>query len=96
MLKKILATVSIPLVVVHLFILYYWISDWEKLITQIGLTFWIGSILLGVIIYLAYRKLNRTGKSILVFKKLVFGSTFLTIFLGVFALIIEFITSSMP
>ena len=96
MVKKLLAITSIPLIVVHLFILYFWIFDWEKLVTEVGLISWIGSILLGVIIYLVYRKSVITEKGIIVSKRIVFATTSITILLGVFALIIEFITSSMP
>ncbi|PLS15422.1 hypothetical protein CVD28_22615 [Bacillus sp. M6-12] len=95
MLKKLLTIISVPLVAVDFFIFYFWISDWEKLNSKIGLTIWVGSILLGVVIYFAYRNLDQTEKSVSVYSRLVFGSTLITIFLGVFAIIIEFITSSM-
>lgn len=45
MLKKRLAIISLPLVIVHLIILYFWIGDWKKLVTEIGLINWIGSII---------------------------------------------------
>lgn len=96
MLKNLLAIISVPLVAVHLFILYLWIFDWEKLVTQIGLMSWAGSILLGIVVYLAYRKLVSAGKTIMVGKRIIFSSTLITIVLGILALIIESITSSMP
>jgi hypothetical protein len=94
--KSLLPIVSAPLVVVQLFILYFWIFDWKKLVIETGLIVWVSSILLGVIIYLLYRRLNTEEKSIVVTKRIVFTSTLLTVLLGVFALIIEFTVSSMP
>lgn len=96
MLKKLLAIISVPLVIVHLIILYLWIVDWEKLITEKAIISWISSILLGVLIYFSYRRLNRSEKGILVTSRIVFSSTAMTIFLGIIAIIIEIITSSMP
>ncbi|RHW39115.1 hypothetical protein D1B31_14260 [Neobacillus notoginsengisoli] len=96
MVIKLLALSSKPLVVVHLAILYFWIFDWEKLMTKVGLISWGGSILLGVIIYLLYRKLVITEKRIVVSKIIVLATTLMTVLLGVFTLIIEFITRSMP
>ncbi|CRK83409.1 hypothetical protein [Neobacillus massiliamazoniensis] len=94
--KSLLSIVSAPLVVVQLFILYFWIFDWKKLVTETGLIVWVSSILLGVIIYLLYRRLNTAEKSIVVTKRIVFTSTLITVLLGFFALIIEFTVSSMP
>lgn len=99
MLKRLLVPFSITLVGVHLFILYFWIFDWEKLVTPSGLTVWIGSILSGVLIYLIYliyRKSVHTEKSKLLILKIIFSSTLVTAALGFIALIIEFITFSMP
>ncbi|TGA99445.1 hypothetical protein E4665_03730 [Sporolactobacillus shoreae] len=96
MLKRLLVPFSITLVGVHLFILYFWIFDWEKLVTPSGLTVWIGSILSGVLIYLIYRKSVHTEKSKLLILKIIFSSTLVTAALGSIALIIEFITFSMP
>lgn len=96
MVKNLLTFLSMLIVVVHLLIIYFWIFDWEKLVTKIGLISWIGSILLGVIIYLLYQKLVITEKGIVVNKRIVFRTTIITVLLGVFSLIIEFITSSMP
>jgi hypothetical protein len=94
--KSLLPIVSAPLVVVQLFILYFWIFDWKKLVIETGLIVWVSSILLGVIIYLLYRRLNTAEKSIVVTKRIVFTSTLITVLLGFFALIIEFTVSSMP
>ena len=94
--KRLLAITSIPLIAFHLVILYFWIVDWEKLVTAVGLSSWIGSILLGVVSYLGYRKLVITEKGILAIKRIVFATTVMTVLLGVLALIIEFTTSSMP
>lgn len=96
MLKKLLAIISVPLVIVHLIILYFWMGDWGKLVTEIGLISWIGSIIVGIMVYFAYRKLNHSEDRFLVINRIVFSSTLMTIFLGVFAIIIEFITNSMP
>ncbi|WP_226683094.1 hypothetical protein [Sutcliffiella horikoshii] len=86
--------ITMPLVVVHLLIAYFWIFDWEKLTTDIGLISWIGSILLGIVVFIINRK-SKTSDQYLS-KKIVAATTFMTILLGVFALMIEFITSSMP
>ncbi|MGA0636209.1 hypothetical protein ACN77G_29995 (plasmid) [Bacillus thuringiensis] len=81
---------------IHLFILYFWIFDYEKLETEIGLIIWVGSILLDVLIYHLYRKLITTEKSIVLSKSIVFGTTLMTLLLGIIALIIVFTVSSMP
>lgn len=92
--ERILRIITIPLVVVHLLIAYFWIFDWEKLTTDVGLISWILSIILGVFVFILNRK-SKTADQYLS-KKIVVATTFLTILLGVFALMIEFITSSMP
>lgn len=96
MAKKLLAIISIPLVIVHLFIVYFWIFNWQKLVTKVGLMSWIGSIFCGAIICLLYRNFVITEKVILVSKRMVFATTFITVILAILALLIEFITSSMP
>ena len=96
MLKKLLLIISVPLVIVHLIILYFWIVAWEKLITEIGLLSWIGSILLGIIVYFVYWKLNYLEKEVLVTKRIVFSSTLMTVFLSFVTILIEFATSLMP
>ncbi|MDF9478956.1 hypothetical protein P5770_19790 [Bacillus cereus] len=94
--KKLLIITSFPIMVIHLFILYFWIFNFEILVTEIGLIIWIGSILLGLSIYFLSRKLNIKEKSIIVSKMLILASTLMTVLLGLFALIIMFIVSSMP
>lgn len=96
MVKKLLVVTSILLVVVHTFILYFWVFDYEKIATGIGLIVWIGSFLFGTMIYLFYRKFPITERSIIFSKKIVFSSTLMAALLGVFALIIELIVRSMP
>ncbi|MGD6993863.1 hypothetical protein ACQCUZ_15570 [Sutcliffiella horikoshii] len=86
--------IAMPLIVVHLLIAYFWIFNWEKLTTDVGLISWIGSIILGLIIFTMNRK-SKTSNQKLSYK-IVTATTFMTILLGVFALMIEFITSSMP
>ncbi|MGP7815649.1 hypothetical protein [Niallia sp. 01092] len=95
MLKNLFAIISIPLVIIHLFILYFWIFDWEKLVMKMGQISWIGSILLGIVFYLAYHYLFKTEKNMMV-SRIVFCSTLITIVLGVLALLIELATSLMP
>ncbi|HFJ9501365.1 TPA: hypothetical protein ACGW22_005083 [Bacillus paranthracis] len=94
--KKLLAIISVPLVVIHFFILYLWIFNYEKLVTGIGVIIWISSILLGLSIYFLYHKLNIKEKSIIISGNVVFSSTLMTIILGLFALIIMFTVSTMP
>ena len=96
MLKIILTIIAIPLVIIHLFILYFWIFDWRQLVTEVGLSSWIGSIILGILIYFIYRKFVQSDKLATLSRKLIFSSTLMTIILGIFALVIEFITNSMP
>ncbi|WP_102691580.1 hypothetical protein [Rummeliibacillus pycnus] len=96
MVKRLLVITSIPLVIVHMLILYFWIFDWEKLVTKVGLVIWIGSILLGVIFNLIFRKLVTTENGIIVSNRIVFATTLLTVLSGFFALIIESLTRSMP
>jgi hypothetical protein len=93
-LGSILRIITIPLIVVHLSILYLWIFDWEKLVTEVGLISWISSIIIGVVIIIINRKSMTSDQKLS--KKILATSTFMTILLGVFALVIEVITSSMP
>jgi hypothetical protein len=95
-LRNILKILSIPLILIQLLILYFWIFDWEKLVTQIGLITWIVSIVFGVVIYFIYLKLALKDKKSIVSKRIVLCSTLLTIVLAMGALLIEFVTSSMP
>jgi len=95
-LRNTLKTLSIPLILVHLLILYFWIFDWEKLVTQVGLITWVISIVLGIFIYFIYLKLSLKDKKSIVNKRIVLCSTLLTIVLAMGALLIEFFTSSMP
>ncbi|UAL49444.1 hypothetical protein K7887_02705 [Sutcliffiella horikoshii] len=83
-----------PLIVVHLLIAYFWIFDWEKLTTDVGLISWIGSIILGLVIFIINRKSKTSDRNLSY--KIVSVTTFMTLLLGIFALMIEFITSSMP
>ncbi|MBX9967924.1 hypothetical protein H7K06_10385 [Priestia aryabhattai] len=96
MLRNTLKTLSIPLILVQLLILYFWIFDWEKLVTQIGLITWIVSIVLGIVVYFIYLKLSLKDKESIVNKRIVLCSTLLTIVLAMGALLIEIVTSSMP
>lgn len=96
MLKNLLLIISVPLVIVHLIILYFWIVDWEKLVTEIGLLSWVGSILMGIFVYFVYWKLNHSEKEFLVTKRIVFSSTLMTVFLSFVTILIEFATSLMP
>ena len=94
--RNTLKMLSIPLILVQLLILYLWIFDWKKLVTQIGLITWIVSIVLGVVIYFIYLKLALKDKKSIVSKRIVLCSTSLTIILAMGALLIEFVTRSMP
>ncbi|MBA2875105.1 hypothetical protein HNR31_001878 [Anoxybacillus caldiproteolyticus] len=96
MLRSIWVIITIPLVVIHFAILYFWVFDWRKLVTQVGLISWIGSIILGTLVYFAYRKFIRNQKFTVISRKVLFSSTLMTIVLGVLALIIEAIARSMP
>ncbi|ART75064.1 hypothetical protein B4U37_02940 [Sutcliffiella horikoshii] len=93
-LERMVRVIAMPLIVVHLLIAYFWIFNWEKLTTDVGLISWMGSIILGLVIFTMNRK-SKTSNQKLSYK-IVTATTFMTILLGVFALMIEFITSSMP
>lgn len=92
--ERIIRIITVPLVVVHLLMAYFWIFDWEKLTTDVGLISWIGSIILGVVIFIINRKSEKFDQKLSY--KVVTATTFITILLGVFAVMIEVITSSMP
>ncbi|MGG3234712.1 hypothetical protein ABEP17_14715 [Priestia flexa] len=94
--KKILFISTGILTLIQLVILYTWLVDWEKLVTTYGLISWIGSIILGIIIYKMYLGKNEKEKLYISFKRINFLSTMLMIFLGVLSLLIEFVTQSMP
>ena len=94
--RNTLKILSISLILVQLLILYFWIFDWEKLVTQIGLITWVISIVLGIFIYFIYLKLSLKDKKSIVNKRIVLCSTLLTIVLAMGTLLIEFVTSSMP
>ncbi|WP_404349385.1 hypothetical protein LG311_02730 [Sutcliffiella horikoshii] len=93
-LERLMRVIAMFLVVVHLLIAYFWIFDWEKLTTDVGLISWIGSIILGIFIFIINRKSKISDRKLSY--KIVSVTTFMTILLGIFALMIEFITSSMP
>jgi hypothetical protein len=83
--------------VVHFIILYFWIFDWQKLVTGLGLTSWISSMVLGVFFNLLYqRNGNLNAKSLSIFRKMLFTSTLMTVILSLLAIAIEVITHSMP
>ncbi|MFD2638699.1 hypothetical protein [Piscibacillus salipiscarius] len=78
---------SIFVMLVQLVIIYFWIFDWTKLVTTIGLSFWGGAIILGVTFYYFGK-----GKM----KRLILFTTLITIFFAAVAIFIELATSSMP
>jgi len=91
---RLMRVIAMFLVVVHLLIAYFWIFDWEKLTTDVGLISWIGSIIVGLVIFNINRKSKISDRNLS--SKIVAATTFMTVLLGIFALMIEFITSSMP
>lgn len=94
--RIILPSITLLLVICHITILYFWVFDWEKIVDNYGLTIWIGSTFLGILIYLTYRTLKSKTKIFIVAKKAILLSTSMVIILGLIAIIIEVITSSMP
>jgi drug/metabolite transporter (DMT)-like permease len=92
----ILTLITIFLVIIHFAILYFWIFDWSQLVTPVGFISWIGSIILGILVYFAYLKFDRSQRFTDVSRKLLFISTLMTIILAVLAFAIESITRSMP
>ncbi|MGP4071064.1 hypothetical protein ACTWQB_00745 [Piscibacillus sp. B03] len=85
--RFLLRTFTFITILIHLVIFYFWIFDWTKLVTNVGLSVWGGSILLGAMLYYIGR-----GKS----KRFILLTTLMTIFLATMALFIEMITTSMP
>lgn len=51
--RIILPSITLLLVICHITILYFWVFDWKKLITNYGLIIWIGSTFLGILIYIS-------------------------------------------
>lgn len=96
MLRVVLASVTVTLVVIHFIILYLWIFDWRKLVTQIGVFSWISLIILSIMIYFVYRKLFHNQKFAVIYRRVLFSSTLMIIVLAVLMLVIESITNSMP
>jgi peptidoglycan biosynthesis protein MviN/MurJ (putative lipid II flippase) len=97
LLYKLLLIVTFPLIVVHFMILYFWIFDWQKLATELGLTSWISSMVLGVFFYLLYRRNGKLkSKTFSIFRKMLFSSTLMTVILSLLAIAIEAIINSMP
>jgi hypothetical protein len=96
MLKIMKSLITFSIIAVHLIIMYFWIFDWEKLITPIGLAGWGGSIIAGFMAYAFYAAKENGKKSIKLQRHILIGSTVMTVCLAVLALIIELITSSMP
>lgn len=86
---RVLRVITMPLIVVHFLIAYFWFFDWEKLMTEVGLISWMGSIILGVVVFIINRKAITSEKNLS--QKIVSVTTFMTILLGVFVLMIEFL-----
>ncbi|CQR46031.1 hypothetical protein BN1058_00275 [Paraliobacillus sp. PM-2] len=93
---KILMILTIPLIAIHMLILYFWIFDWRQLVTQVGMISWMGTIILGILFSLFFRSITVKGRLFQLLRSVLFWTTVITILLGLFALIIEAITSSMP
>lgn len=86
---------SIPLIIIHLVILYLWIINWQHLYTYVGLVSWTSSILGGLLLSLAFRKWIKDRKRFIV-QNILLVTTLMMIGLVVLSLIIESIVSSMP
>ncbi|WP_379969519.1 hypothetical protein [Ectobacillus sp. sgz5001026] len=96
MVKLILTLLTIPLIIIHFSILYFWIFDWKRLVTEVGLIYWIGSIVVGILLYIVYRKWITNGIVITINRRILCSTTVMTIVLGILALMIESIVRSMP
>ncbi|WP_028401297.1 hypothetical protein [Ectobacillus panaciterrae] len=92
--RYITTSITSVLLITQLSILYFWIVDWQKVVTQTGLIIWGSSILVGILLYLIYRKSNE--KVLSINRKVVFVCTSATILLAVLSLLIEVTVSSMP
>jgi hypothetical protein len=92
--RYIATSIASALLITQLSILYVWIVDWKKVMTQTGLIIWGSSILVGVLLYLIYRKSNE--KVLSINRKVIFICTSVTILLAVLSLLIEATVSSMP
>ncbi|MFD0769487.1 hypothetical protein ACFQZ1_11690 [Bacillus sp. CGMCC 1.60114] len=92
--RYIITAITSVLLITQLSILYFWIVDWQKIVTQTGLIIWGSSILVGILLYLLYRKSKEKVLSIT--RKVIFVCTSVTILLAVLSLLIEITVSSMP
>lgn len=92
--RYIIMSITSILFITQLSILYFWIVDWQRVVTQTGLIIWASSILVGILLYLMYRKSNRRFLSIT--RRIVFVCTSATILLAMLTLLIKITVSSMP
>ncbi|MCI0768226.1 MULTISPECIES: hypothetical protein [Bacillus] len=92
--KYITTSITSVLLIIQLGILYFWIVDWQKIVTQTGLIIWGSSILVGIWLYLIHRKSNE--KILSINRKVIFVSTSMTVLLAILSLLIESIVRSMP
>lgn len=90
--SKVWMFIMVPLMIIHLAVLYLWITDWKALVTPIGLASWLSSTAFGVVAYLAARRWQ-TGS---LGRRALFGSTAVMIVLMALSLVIEVTTDSMP
>ncbi|MFP7487244.1 hypothetical protein SFC65_24105 [Priestia filamentosa] len=94
--KSLVSIISVPLIVVHLFILYFWLAEWERLATKQGIFVWESSIILGVLIFLIYQGRVITEKVVLIIKRTVLGTTLMVTVLAILAFMITFAVDAMP
>jgi hypothetical protein len=73
-----------------------WITEFEQLLSPIGISFWGSSILIGILHYFLLIKLHSKDIAVRLNQRVVIISTGMTIGLSIVALIIEFTVFSMP
>ncbi|KYG27337.1 hypothetical protein [Priestia endophytica] len=91
--KKMLKPISILLFIIHFFILYLWLFEWEKLYTAPWLWGWGISTLVGGVIYFTYYKKSTDH---MVYKKLLLSSTFTMVAIAVLSFLVDSTVDSMP
>lgn len=96
MLNKLLMAAAYAMVVAHFFIVYLWVTNWERLETHSGLFAWGASIVFGLLLYLAVKAVFDHNRLEKMTRLAILYSTIMVSILAVMSLIIHYITASMP
>ncbi|MGV3488365.1 MAG: hypothetical protein ACO1OC_07240 [Tuberibacillus sp.] len=89
-------TLTVPLILIHIAVVYLWVVEWEKLVTPMGLTVWLGSTCLGILFSFFYYWRRIFDKGARLLRKTLFVSTATSIGLIILSCLIEAAVQSMP